>query len=153
MSQNHLGRWKYKYICFLEIGNSGVQGKVVSLLFCGAVPCSGERPSDLCCVYSTEKPELVPQGAGSARAAFVWHNQPCCSRTGRSLSEVWHCTAAGHRARQPQSPTATRKLTREVSAEVGMNPVALRWDQTAKFALLLSKEALRGAAHLFLLVE
>lgn len=96
----------------------------------------------------SEKPELVPQGTGIARAESMQHNQLCCSQLGYSLCEAWHYTAAGHHLRQLQSPTGTCKLTREVSAEVGMNPVALTQDQTAKFALLLSKEALRGAAHL-----
>lgn len=140
-SQSHLGTQKYKHIWFLEAGNSDVQGKAINLLSSGAVTSSGEHPFDLYCVYSIEKLELVAQGAGSARAASVWHNQLHCSRRGHGLFEACCCTAKG----QQHSPAGTHKFTREVSAEVGVNTASLRWDQGDKFALLLSKEILKGS--------
>ena len=137
-----VGTHKYKYTCFLGVGSSGAQSKVIGLLSCGDVPCPGEHHPNPCCVCRTEKPEPVPRCTGMATASSMRHNH------GHSLSVAQPRTAAGHRPQQPQSPAGTHKLTREVSAEKGVNAVALRPDQTAQFALLLSKEARRGAAHL-----
>lgn len=108
----------------------------MSLLSCVVVLCSEEHPSDLCCVYSTEKLEAGAGGTGSITPASMWHNQPHCLLTRHRLAKVWHGTVVRHHLQQLQSPTGTFKLTGEVSAEVGMNPVALSQAQTAEFALL-----------------
>lgn len=105
MSQRHWGTQKYIYVCLLQVGNSGVQCKVISLLSYGAVPYSGKCLFDPRCVYSTEKPRPVPQGSGSASEHPCGITRPTAPKWDTGFLKHGGCgMVARFHPRQQQSP-------------------------------------------------